>query len=250
VSPTRLPEALAGMRALGIVGLNVTVPHKEAVADLVDELGETAKALGAVNTVWNKEGTLYGYNTDGEGFLRSLRHAEESLVGKRVTLIGAGGAARAVALVAAREQAAGLSIVNRTLEKAQDLADLVNRQSSMKVGAVALSSKQAEGTVRDAEIVVDSTPCGMHPHSDDSPVVPADWLGPGQLVCDLVYTPRETCLLRAAAARGARTLDGTGMLVHQGAIALERWTGRPAPAATMQRALLAALQARERASGE
>lgn len=245
VSPRALGEAIEGMRALGMVGLNVTVPHKEGVAKLVDELGDTARALGVVNTVCNNDGVLHGYNTDGEGFLRALGEAGETLQGKRVTLVGAGGAARSVAYAVAQEGVERLTIINRTPARAEEVAGLVREHAAVDVTVLPLDSTEAEGAVREAEVVIDSTPCGMHPHSDEPPVIPGEWLHEGQRVCDLVYTPRETTLLKAARARDARTLDGTGMLVHQGAIALERWTGRPAPVEAMREALLGALAERE-----
>ena len=245
VPAERVREAIRALTALGIVGLNVTVPHKEAVAELVDERDETAGVLGAVNTVWNDDGTLRGYNTDGEGFLRSLREAGERAEGKRVVLIGAGGAARSVAYAVAREGAARLVIVNRTPARGEQIARLVAAHTGLQPAVLPLEGPQTEQAVREAELVIHSTPRGMHPHSDEPPVIPTQWLHEGQCVCDLVYRPRETTLLRAARAQNARTIDGTGMLVHQGAITLERWTGLPAPAEVMRQALLAALAARE-----
>lgn len=241
VPPDRVAEAVAAVRALGLVGLNVTVPHKEAVAREMDELDPAAAVLGSVNTVVNREGRLVGYSTDGAGFVRSLQEAGESLVGKRVALIGAGGSARAVAQAVVGEGPGSLTIINRTLARARELACLVG---NMGVSVRALSLEDAEGAVREAEVVIDTTPVGMHPHAEDEPVVPSGWLQEGQCVCDLVYRPRDTVLLRAARERGARTVDGTGMLVHQGAIALELWTGKPAPVAVMRRALVEALEAR------
>ncbi len=246
VSPTRLEEALDGMRALGITGLNVTVPHKQGVAELVDELGETARALGAVNTIWNKDGFLFGYNTDGDGFLRALRESGETVEGKRAALIGAGGSGRAVAYALARDGVSALTIVNRTVQRGLEVADLVREHVPVDVSAVALNSAEAEAAIREADIIVDSTPCGMYPDVDAPAVIPGDWLREGQCVCDLVYTPRETSLLKLARARNARPLGGTGMLVYQGAIALERWTGMAAPVDVMKDALLVALQERER----
>lgn len=249
VPAERVREALQALRALGIVGLNVTVPHKEAVAGLVDERDETAAALGVVNTVWNHGGALRGYNTDGEGFLRSLREAGEGAQGRRVALIGAGGAARSVAYAVAREGAAGLAIINRTPARGEQVAGLVRAHTGLEPTVLPLEGPQTEEAVRAADLVIHSTPRGMHPHSEVEPAIPARWLHEGQCVCDLVYTPRETTLLRAARAQNARTIDGTGMLVHQGAIALERWTGMVAPVAVMREALLTALAAREAVGG-
>jgi shikimate dehydrogenase len=245
VHPEQLAEAIAAVRALRLVGLNVTVPHKGGVAGLVDELGDSARVLGAVNTVVNRDGHLAGHNTDGEGFLRSLAEAGETVRGRRVALIGAGGSARAVAYAVMRDGAARLTIINRTPERAAQVADLVRENTGGEVLAAPLESSEAEGAVREAEIVVDSTPCGMYPETEVPPVIPAEWLHEGQCVCDLVYTPRDTVLLRAARERGARTVEGSGMLVHQGAIALELWTGKRAPVGVMREALLTALAARQ-----
>lgn len=241
VEPTALPAAVAGMRALGIVGLNVTVPHKEAVAGLVDEMDDTARMLGAVNTIVNRDGRLMGTNTDGAGFVRSLAEIGETARGRAVALLGAGGAARSVACAVMREGASRLWVINRTLSRAQSVAELARLTGTATVEAVALDSPAAEQAVREADLVINSTTCGMYPHSDGPPVIPAQWLSSRQCVCDLVYNPRRTPLLAAAQARNARTLDGTGMLVHQGAIALELWTGMAAPVETMRAALLAGL---------
>jgi shikimate dehydrogenase len=245
VSPTRLAGAVEGMRALGLVGLNVTVPHKGGVAALVDELGETAQALGAVNTVHLHEGVLYGHNTDARGFMAALAEAGETVAGKRVALLGAGGAARSVAFAVAREGAARITVLNRTPGHADGVAELVRHHWDCPVAVCGLQGAAAEAAVREADLVVNCTSVGMYPHADVEPVVPGAWLREGQCVCDLIYTPRETVLLAAARERGVRTLDGTGMLVHQGAAALELWTGQRAPVDVMRAALLEALRFRE-----
>jgi shikimate dehydrogenase len=246
VAPEAVAEALAGMRALGIRGLNVTIPHKAAVAGLVDERDDMAAALEAVNTVHNRDGRLVGYNTDGPGFLRSLQEAGHGVRGKSVALIGAGGSARSVAYAVAREGAASLSIVARKIAQARDLADMVRRRVGREqVMAAGLELPEAQARVHEADIVVDSTPVGMHPHAEVAPVVPASWLREGQVVCDLTYNPLETTLLRAARSRGAQTVAGTGMLVHQGAVAFEIWTGQPAPVSVMREALLNSLAAQK-----
>lgn len=242
VPAEQVPQAVGAVRALGMVGINVTVPHKEAVARLVDELDPAAAVLGSVNTVVNRGGRLVGYSTDGMGFVRSVQEAKESLAAKRVALIGAGGSARAVAHAVVGEGPQSLCVINRTFARAQELAELVR---GMGVPVTALPLDEAEDAVRDAQVVIDTTPVGMHPHADDAPVVPPTWLHEGQCVCDLVYRPRDTVLLRAARERGARTVEGAGMLVHQGAIALELWSGRPAPVAVMRQALLEALGVRD-----
>jgi shikimate dehydrogenase len=241
VEPERVADALRGLVALGMVGLNVTIPHKQAAAELVDDLDPAARALQSVNTLHNVGGKLKGYSTDGPGFVRSVEETGTSLPGKVVTLIGAGGSARAVAYALVSAGVAALTLAARRPQKAEEVAAMVSEHTGRAVGVVDLASAAAREIVRGSDLVIDSTSVGMHPNVDVPPVVPADWLRPGQRVCDLTYNPRETCLLKAARAAGAYTLDGTGMLVHQGAIAFELWTGVEAPVETMREALLKAL---------
>ena len=243
VHPERVGQAMAGVRGLGLVGVNVTIPHKQAVVEHLDELDQTAADLEAANTIHNIDGRLKGYNTDGPGLLRALEEAGFAVRDKRIAVIGAGGSARAVAFAIARAEARHLAILNRTLEKAVRLAELVRERCGFPaVEPLPLHGESSRLAVENADAVVDCTSVGMHPNEDVPPVVPAEWLQPGQVVCDLTYNPRETVLLKAARSRGAKAVDGTGMLVHQGAIAFEIWTGRPAPVEVMRSALLAALE--------
>ena len=247
VKPDDLAKAVAGIAALGLAGVNVTIPHKGGVAGLVDHLDPFAAALQAVNTVVVADDGLHGYNTDGPGFVASMAEQGWSPAGRQVAIVGAGGSARSVAASMVYGDAVSVTIVNRTGEKAVALAELVRPLCAGRmcdVSAAGLDDPAARDAVGGADVVVDCTSVGMHPDTDVEPVVPAEWLHEGQLVCDLTYNPRETVLLKAAAARGAATLEGTGMLVHQGAIAFEHWTGLPAPVETMRSALLAALKGR------
>ncbi len=240
--PERIAEAMAGLRGLAIRGLNVTIPHKAAVVPHLDEISPVSRTLGVVNTIDNVDGHLSGDSTDGPGFMRALAEAGEGIAENRVVLIGAGGSARAVALAATEEAPAELVIVNRTLERAVELAELVKQAADFEaVRAVGLDSPEVAEVVTAAHVIIDTTPVGMYPHTDVAPVISSAWLRPCQLVCDLTYNPRDTVLLRAAREAGARVLDGTGMLVHQGAIAFEHWTGQQAPVEVMRLALLEAL---------
>jgi len=241
VEPEHVPDAIRAIVALGLVGLNVTIPHKQAAAGLVDELDDAARALQSVNTIHNLHGKLKGYSTDGPGFVRSVEETGATLPGKVVTLIGAGGSARAVAHALVSAGVASLTIAARRPSKAEEVAAMVTEHTGRSVRVVDLHSDAAREAIRESDLLVDSTSVGMHPNVDVPPVIPADWLHPGQLVCDLTYNPRETTLLKAARSAGADTLDGTGMLVHQGAIAFEIWTGVQAPVETMREALLEAL---------
>ena len=242
VHPDAIAEAMAGLRGLAIRGLNVTIPHKAAAVSHLDEISAVSETLGVVNTIDNVDGYLSGDSTDGPGFMRALAEAGEGVTENRVVLIGAGGSARAVALAVAEDAPAELVIVNRTPQRAIELAKLLKQASGLEgVRAVALDSPEVAEVVTGAHVIIDSTPVGMYPHADVAPVISPQWLRPCQLVCDLTYNPRDTVLLKAAREAGARVLDGTGMLVHQGAIAFEQWTSQEAPVEVMRLALLEAL---------
>jgi len=242
VHPDNVGAAITGMRALGLRGLNVTIPHKAAVVSHLDEISPTSRQLGVVNTIVNADGHLRGDSTDGAGFIRALEEAGEGITDNRLLLIGAGGSARALAMAAAQEQPEELIILNRTPQRAVELAELVRAAAGLEaVRSIALDSPEVARAVSSADVIIDATPVGMYPHAEVAPIVSPEWLRPGQLVCDLTYNPRDTVLLQAAREAGTRTLDGTGMLVHQGAIAFEQWTGEEAPIEVMRLALLEAL---------
>jgi shikimate dehydrogenase len=242
VEPERVAEALRGIVALNMVGINVTIPHKQAAAELVDDVDGAAQALGSVNTIHNIDGQLKGYSTDGPGFVRAVEETGTDLGRKAVALIGSGGSARAVAHALATAEVSRLAIAARRPFKAEEVAAMVAEHTGKAIEVADLNSAAARQAVSDAQIVVDTTSVGMYPRAEVDPVIPGEWLHPGQLVCDLTYNPRHTVLLQAAGKAGADVLDGTGMLVHQGAIAFEIWTGRPAPVETMREALLKALE--------
>ncbi|HSL59990.1 MAG TPA: shikimate dehydrogenase [Acidimicrobiales bacterium] len=227
VEPGDAAAAVAAMRALGLGGLSVTMPHKAAVLDHLDRVSPEAAALGAVNCIVPDGGELVGHNTDGGGFVDSLAaDAGFDPSGARCLVLGAGGAARAVVVALARAGAVEVVVVNRSAAPAERAAALA--------GAVGRVGDPTD--VRAADLVVNATPVGMHGGPNGSPV-DTTWLGPHQLVADLVYHPSTTPLLLAADERGARTLGGVGMLVHQAARAFELWTGRPAPIAAMRAAV-------------
>lgn len=233
-----LAAAVAGIKALGLAGVNITVPHKEAVLPLIDGVAEEARLIGAVNTVVNRGGELIGHNTDATGFLRALQEAGFDPTGRPAVVIGAGGAARAVVAALARAGVREITIFNRTVSRATVLAELARAEG---VATAALSWADLAGTgkkvVARAALVVQTTSVGMHPQEEEAPPVPPEALGPGQLVVDLIYSPRETRLLRLARAAGAKTQNGMAMLLHQGAAAFELWTGREAPLGVMRAAL-------------
>jgi shikimate dehydrogenase len=229
VSPDALPQAIAGMRGLRIQGLNLTIPHKEAVMPLLDALTDAAQQVGAVNTLFWEDGRLVGGNTDAEGFLRALHEGGVEPLRQTVLILGAGGAARAVAY-ALHNQHCRLIIANRTPERAEVLAQGFNAVPvPMTADALRPLLPQVDG-------VVNCTTLGMAPDTDSSPPIGWDALPDTAWACDLVYRPLRTRFLQEAERRGLRTIDGLGMLVHQGALAFERWTGQTAPVATMRQA--------------
>ncbi|MDH7570090.1 MAG: shikimate dehydrogenase [Armatimonadota bacterium] len=240
VAPQHLADAVRGVRALGIVGVNATIPHKEALVQLVDEVDPEARAVGAVNTIHNDGGVLRGYSTDGEGFLGALQREGFDPAGKRAVILGAGGSARCVAVALARAGAAHLTIANRTPERAAQLAHLVQSRGGV-ADATGLHPQPLQRAIAGADLLVNTTSVGMHPHEDDPLLVPEEALHPGLLVYDLIYSPPETRLLAAARRRGARTANGLLMLVLQGAASFRIWTGVEAPVAVMEAALRAQL---------
>lgn len=242
VLPEDIGPAIRSIIPLGIIGVNLTIPHKERVLPFLDRIAPEARAVGAVNTVHNDKGTLVGYNTDGEGFAGPLKALGYGLAGRRAVVLGAGGAARSVVFRLARESGS-ITIVNRTLERAERLAEEVRRVSK-EARVDCLGSGDDAGlreTLAGAELLVNTTSVGMSPHEDDRPPIPPQALHPGLFVYDLIYNPRETRLLAEARAAGCGTLNGAPMLAYQGAAAFEIWTGQRPDVAIMQSAVEAGL---------
>ncbi|HEX2118506.1 MAG TPA: shikimate dehydrogenase, partial [Acidimicrobiales bacterium] len=234
VAAGSVAAAFAGARALGLGGLSVTIPHKAAALAEVDEATPPARAVGAVNTVvLRDDGRLLGENTDGSGFLASLADEGFHPAGRRCAVVGAGGAARAVVHALAGADALEVVVVNRSPERAEMTAALAGATGRVGVAA------DLEGV----DLVVNATPLGLAGSDPDVLPLDPDLLGKGQLVVDLVPNPAVTPLMRAARARGARVAGGLGMLVHQGALAFEMWTGHPAPLGVMRSAAVQALHA-------
>lgn len=240
----RLEERVASLRGADILGANVTIPHKEAVFPFLDELGGQSARVGAVNTIVNREGRLFGFNTDGPGFVAALRdEARFDPAGKAILLLGAGGAARGIAFALAEARAERIVIANRDVGRAErvasDVAGLPYRGVSAAGAGVAVAGYDA---------IVNCTSVGMH-GGPDPQGLPADLSGakPGALVVDIVYAPEETPFLRGARADGLKTVGGLSMLIYQGALAFELWTGLRAPVDVMLEAARKALAAREAA---
>jgi len=233
IEPGRLGEAVRALKALGIVGANITVPHKERVMEFLDEVDGEAARMGAVNTVVNNDGVLKGYNTDGRGFVMSLREdAGLDPASKRVFLCGAGGAARGICFALA---GAGVRRIYLYDVDGPKLDRLVMDINSALGRQVARPSVMDPDFIRGAGLVVNATPLGMR-GSDPLPM-PEDSFRTGQVVYDIVYNPAETRTLKAARAAGATGVNGLGMLLYQGVLAFEHWFGVTPPADAMKRAL-------------
>ena len=228
VLPEDLDAAMAGVRAFNMRGVNLTMPHKINVLRHMDELSEAARVIGAVNTVVCREdGTMFGENTDGKGFVQSLTDAGIALSGKNICLLGAGGAARSIGVECALAGAASIAVVNRNVRRGEALAAVIRDNTRASARFIPWEGKAAapEGT----DILINATCVGLHPHCDECPDVDFDSVRAGMVVCDVIFNPVDTPFLQQAADRGARTIDGLGMLVNQGAINYTLWTGQPAP---------------------
>lgn len=232
VTSQDLPKVIDAFRCLEIRGFNVTIPHKVEIIKQLDTVSEEALLIGAVNTVHIKEGKLHGYNTDGQGFVRSLRDSGFSIKGVKAVILGAGGAARAVAVKLAYEGAQQIVILNRTLDKAKILSELINS----KVKDVSTYDEMITGNVKkytcDCDIIVNTTPIGMWPEADRNPIDTQEAFRNRPFVCDLIYNPTKTKLLGMAEENSCKTLNGLGMLVYQGVSAFEIWNEVNVPDST------------------
>jgi len=231
VTPENLPGAISGLRSLNLRGMNVTIPHKVSVIPLLDELEPMAKKIGAINTIVNDNGYLKGYNTDAEGFLKSLSEKDIAPSGKKIVILGAGGVSRAISFTLA-EQGAEIAILSRSqkIEWAEKLA--INKS---KVLAMELNNTNLKSVLSHADILVNATSVGMSPDTDNT-LVPQELFRPGMLVFDVIYNPEKTRLLADAEKAGAVAVGGLDMLIWQGALSFELWTGIKAPADVMKKA--------------
>lgn len=236
VLPADLADAFRGLRAFNMRGVNLTIPHKVAVLEHLDEVADDAALIGAVNTVRRDGERLVGENTDGKGFLRSLRDdARVDPTGKRVVVLGAGGAARAITVELALAGAAHITVVNRGAERGRTLTDLLDTRTPATADFTLWDHPYAvpDGT----DILVNATSIGLYPDVTAKPELDYRSVTPDMTVCDVIPNPPDTPFLAQARRRGAVTLDGLGMLVYQGAIAFTLWTGHDAPVAAMRQAL-------------
>lgn len=222
VSPEHVSEAVEGMRALGFAGFNVTIPYKETVFRLLDRVDKEAETIGAVNTVKIENGILTGYNTDGQGFIKSLNQQGIEIKDKKVVILGAGGSARSLGIYVSKEMPESIHIVNRTLHKAEGLAEVINDYRRSKV------AQPAAEIPLNVDIIINTTNLGMWPNTLDNPLAGYS-LDSHTTVCDIVYNPSQTAMLQYASSCGCVTVEGIGMLIGQALKAVNIWLDQPLP---------------------
>lgn len=238
IEPGHVPQAIQAARALGYRGLSVTIPHKVAALACVDEIDPTARAIGCINTIVNEDGRLLGTNSDGLGALDALRQAHADPAGKRVVLLGSGGAARALAMTLAFEaRPAELLLLGVVPEELERLARDVAERTGAAVSGRALDEVALGEAMARADLLLQCTPVGQYPDTEQS-LVPPGLLRPGLTVFDAVYNPRRTRLLRDAAAAGCRVVEGMEMFLGQAMVQFQLWTGEKPPAEAMRRVVL------------
>ena len=237
VRPNDLADAIAGFKATNIVGINVTLPHKQAVIRHLTSISREAELIGAVNTLTFVNGEIHGDNTDAPGVLKALEENGNMSVpaGENVVVLGAGGAARAVVVALALRGVASITIANRTVEKAIALSEEMDRQTGVSMQGMGLADERLPRAIRQSKLLVNTATTSMD--VTQPLLISADWLQPNTIVYDIVYTPPVTPLMKVATERGCQTLGGIGMLIHQGAIAFEKWTGVTPCTETMRQAL-------------
>lgn len=230
-----LGAAMNGLKALNMRGINLTIPHKVKVLEYIDELSEAAEIIGAVNMVVNNEGKLWGENTDGKGFLTSLSKEGVSVQGKKIAILGAGGAARAIGVECALAGATHITIANIIKEQGEELVDLINRRTPAK--AEFIFWDQAFAVPAGTDIFINATSVGLYPNVNDKPNVEYDTVTSAMVVSDVIFNDPNTLFLQEAATRGAKTVNGLGMLANQAAMNFTLWTGKEAPVELMEQVL-------------
>lgn len=226
-----LGDAMKAVRAFHMRGINITIPHKVKVLDYLDELSEAASIIGAVNMVVNESGKLYGENTDGKGYLKSVTDAGISVAGKTITVLGAGGAARAISVECALAGAKKIYIANIEREQGEELVKLIREKTSADAGFIMWDG--AIDVPEDTDILSNATSVGLFPHTDQKPNINYDTVKSSMVVTDVIFNDPHSLFLQEAEKRGARTINGLGMLVNQGALNYTMWTGVEAPVDVM-----------------
>ncbi|WP_163101871.1 shikimate dehydrogenase [Peribacillus alkalitolerans] len=235
VRPSELTDAIKGLKALNIKGFNVTVPHKTTIIPLLDEIDPLAAAIGAVNTVVNRDGKLVGFNTDGLGFVSALLHEMGNLINPecKVLIVGSGGAARAIYYTLLSEGWNRVDICNRTIQRAWDLI----KECPIEGKSIALDMLEAQENLDKYDLIIQTTSIGMSPLTNESPI-DLEKLKSNSVVCDIIYNPLETEFLTKASQKGSKTQNGIGMFVYQGALAFELWTGMKPDSERMKKVVL------------
>ena len=233
VAPARLPGVVSALRDMNVYGFNLTMPDKEAVIPCLDQLSLEAELIGAVNTVKNEDGILTGYNTDGTGYMQAVRYAGYDVIGKEMTLLGAGGAASAIAVQAAIDGVSHLHLVSRrghSWAKAEALVEKINSRTSCHADLTDLAdSTTLRSLLERSTLLTNATSAGMAPHTDLTPLSDSSLLHPDLVVSDIIYNPRQTRLLTEAKQAGCAVFNGMYMLLYQGAAAFQIWTGHEMP---------------------
>lgn len=228
-----LKTAVEGLKTLGVRGFNCTMPDKNLMCELADKLSPAAKMIGAVNTVLNEDGVLTGYNTDGMGYMQAVKDAGYDIIGKKMTLLGAGGAATAVCVQAALDGVKEInvfSIRDQFFERAQKMVDAVNKETKCKVSLYDFEDESVlKKSIEDSDILTNGTSVGMAPNTEACIIKDSSFLHEGLIVSDVIYNPRETKLLQMAKEKGCHTFNGLYMLLYQGAEAFKIWTGKEMP---------------------
>lgn len=221
VNPDNVEDAILGVRAMGFAGINVTAPHKDEVMKYIDEISPQAMKFGSVNTVVNKNGNLIGYNTDAEGFYKSLLRVGIDIKDKDVLILGAGGAAKPVTVLFSQISAKSITVLNRTQEKSQMLADHVKKATNYDIGL--------QMNLSHYDVVINTTSVGMASQIDNCPIEDMSFIDKNTAVVDMIYNPWETIFLKRARENGAKTVNGLGMLIYQGILAYELFTDSKLP---------------------
>jgi shikimate dehydrogenase len=228
VPPTQLEFFLEAFKRMDVLGFNVTVPYKQEIMKFTDENSEESLVMGAVNTVKIVEGKLYGYNTDGEGFLKAFQEEmQEGFENKRVVILGAGGTARSIAFKLGTQKIKNLSILNRTFSKGESLSRLINSRFSNLSMAYTLDHGEIFELLKESDVIINTTDVGLYPDTDAMPISNLEFISSKHLVYDVIYNPKPTKFLKEAQKRGASIANGLGMLIHQGVLSYKIWTGDP-----------------------
>ena len=238
VDTTNLKTAVEGMKVMGVRGFNCTMPDKNLMCELADKLSPAAEMIGAVNTVVNDNGILTGHNTDGVGYMRAVKDAGHDIIGKNMTLLGAGGAATAICVQAALDGVANInvfSIRDQFFDRAQKMIDNINKNTNCNAALYDLADKnELNKSIEQSHILTNATSVGMAPNTDRCIIEDESVLRKDLIVSDVIYNPRETKLLSMAKAHGCQTFNGLYMLLYQGAKAFEIWTGKEMPVAEIK----------------